>query len=63
MASSDGQVQFFLTHLPHIIAPIIGLAFLIKFGLYMRKLPPAHLNDDELAAWHAAQEARKRQAE
>ena len=56
-------MQFFLTHLPHIIAPLIGMAFLLKFALYMRKLPPAHLNDEELSAWHAAQQARKRQAE
>jgi hypothetical protein len=46
-------MNFFLTHLPHIIAPLVGLAFLIRFALYVRRLPPAHLSDEELAAWHA----------
>jgi hypothetical protein len=52
-------VRFFLTHLPHIIAPLLGLAFLARFALYIRKLPPAHLNDEELAQWHAERQARK----
>jgi hypothetical protein len=52
-------VNFFLTHLPHIIAPLLGLAFLARFALYVRRLPPAHLNDDELAEWHARRQAKK----
>ena len=48
-----GVVSFILTHLPHIIAPLLGLAFLARFALYVRRLPPAHLTDDELAEWHA----------
>jgi len=52
-------VRFFLTHLPHIIAPLLGLAFLARFALYVRRLPPAHLDDDELAQWHAERQVRK----
>jgi hypothetical protein len=52
-------MRFFLTHLPHIIAPLIGFAFLARFALYVRRLPPAHLNDEELAAWHAEHQAKK----
>jgi hypothetical protein len=48
-----GVVSFILTHLPHIIAPLLGLAFLARFALYVRRLPPSHLSDDELAEWHA----------
>jgi hypothetical protein len=48
-----GVVSFILTHLPHIIAPLLGLAFLARFALYVRRLPPSHLSDDELAQWHA----------
>jgi hypothetical protein len=48
-----GVVSFILTHLPHIIAPLLGLAFLARFALYVRRLPPSHLSDDELADWHA----------
>jgi hypothetical protein len=47
-----GVVSFILTHLPHIIAPLLGLAFLARFALYVRRLPPSHLSDDELAEWH-----------
>jgi len=54
-----GVVRFFLTHLPHIIAPLLGLAFLARFALYVRKLPPAHLSDEELAQWHAERQAKK----
>ena len=46
-------VSFILTHLPHIIAPLLGLAFLARFALYVRRLPPSNLSDDELAEWHA----------
>ena len=56
-----GVVGFILTHLPHIIAPLLGLAFLARFALYVRRLPPAHLSDEELAEWHA-QRGRKRAA-
>jgi hypothetical protein len=48
-----GVVSLILTHLPHIIAPLLGLAFLARFALYVRRLPPSHLSDDELAEWHA----------
>jgi hypothetical protein len=50
---------FVLTHLPHIIAPLLGVGFLARFGLYMRRLPPAHLSDEELAEWHAQRQAKK----
>jgi hypothetical protein len=46
-------MDFVLAHLPHIVAPIVGLGFLARFGLYVKRLPPAHLNDEELAAWQA----------
>jgi hypothetical protein len=52
-------VSFILTHLPHIIAPLLGLAFLARFAVYVRRLPPAHLSDEELAEWHATH-GRKR---
>jgi hypothetical protein len=46
-------MDFVLTHLPHIVAPLVGLGFLGRFALYVKRLPPAHLSDDELAAWNA----------
>lgn len=52
-------MQFILSHLPHIIAPLIGLGFLTKFALYVRRLPPAHLSDEELAAWQAKRNAKR----
>jgi hypothetical protein len=52
-------VSFVLSHLPHIIAPLLGLAFLARFAFYMRRLPPAHLSDDELAEWNARRQAKK----
>lgn len=55
-----GVVSFILTHLPHIIAPLLGLAFLARFALYVRRLPPAHLTDDELAEWHARRGGKAR---
>ena len=62
-----GVVSFILTHLPHIIAPLLGLAFLARFALYVRRLPPSDLSDDELAEWHAkrarASQARSDSAE
>jgi hypothetical protein len=55
-----GVVSFILTHLPHIIAPLLGLAFLARFALYVRRLPPSNLSDDELAEWHAQRARRSR---
>jgi hypothetical protein len=54
-----GVVGFILTHLPHIIAPLLGLAFLARFALYVRRLPPAHLSDEELAEWHAQRKGKR----
>jgi hypothetical protein len=53
MASSRTVMEFFLTHLPHIVAPLLGFAFLARFALYVKRLPPSHLTDEELAEWHA----------
>ena len=50
-------MQLILSHLPHIIPAVIGLAFLFRFAWYMKRLPPAGLTDDELAKWQAAQDA------
>ena len=55
-----GVVSFILTHLPHIIAPLLGLAFLARFALYVRRLPPSDLSDDELAEWHARRAHKSR---
>lgn len=46
-------MEFFLTHLPHIVAPLLGLGFLARFAVYVKRLPPSHLTDEELADWHA----------
>jgi hypothetical protein len=58
VASSGSAVEFFLTHLPHIVAPLLGFAFLARFAVYVKRLPPSHLSDEELAEWHA-QRAKK----
>ena len=55
------HVRLILTHLPHILAPLIGIAFLTRFALYVRRLPPSHLSDEELAEWHA-ERSRQREA-
>lgn len=51
-------MQLILSHLPHIIPAIVGLAFLARFTWYMKGLPPADLTDDELAEWHKAHQGR-----
>jgi hypothetical protein len=52
-------VQFVLLHIPHLLPVIVGVAFLGRFGLYAMRLPPAHLNDEELAAWTRDHDARR----
>ena len=47
-------MQLILTHLPHIIPAIVGLAFLARFTWYVKRLPPADLTDEELASWQAS---------
>jgi hypothetical protein len=46
-------MAFILAHLPHILAPLLGLAFLARFAVYVKRLPPSHLSDEELARWQA----------
>jgi hypothetical protein len=46
-------MDIIISHLPHILAPLVGVAFLVRLALYLKRLPPSHLNDEELAAWHA----------
>ena len=53
-------MQLILTHLPHIIPAIIGLAFLARFTWYMKSLPPADLTDEELANWQASHKHGRR---
>ena len=52
-------MKLILTHLPHIIPAVIGLAFLARFTWYMKSLPPADLTDEELAEWHATHQGRR----
>lgn len=54
-------MRLILTHLPHILAPLIGIAFLARFAMYVRKLPPSHLSDEELAQWHAERSRQREQ--
>ena len=56
-------MRLILTHLPHILAPLIGIAFLTRFALYVRRLPPSHLSDEELAEWHAERSRQREQKE
>jgi len=57
--SYAGPVQFVLLHIPHLLPAVVGLGFLARFGLYAARLPPAHLNDEELAEWHRRKEAER----
>jgi hypothetical protein len=54
-------MRLILTHLPHILAPLIGIAFLTRFAMYVRRLPPSHLSDEELAEWHAERSRQREQ--
>ena len=40
-----------LQHIPHIIPAAVGLLFLVRFGMYARRLPPRDLTDEQLTAW------------
>jgi hypothetical protein len=57
--SYAGPVQFVLLHIPHFLPAVVGLGFLVRFGVYASKLPPAHLSDEELAEWHRRKEAER----
>ena len=57
--SYAGRVQFVLLHIPHLLPAVVGLGFLVRFGVYASRLPPAHLNDEELAEWHRQKEAAR----
>jgi hypothetical protein len=52
-------VQFVLLHIPHLLPAVVGLGFLVRFGVYASRLPPSHLNDEELAEWHRQKEAAR----
>jgi hypothetical protein len=53
-------MEFVLLHLPHLLPALFGFGFLLRFGIYAAKLPPAHLSDEQLAEWHREQAARRR---
>jgi hypothetical protein len=57
--SYAGRVQFVLLHIPHLLPAVVGLGFLMRFGVYASRLPPAHLSDEELAEWHRRKEAER----
>lgn len=51
-----------LQHIPHIIPAVIGLAFLVRFGICARRLPPSNLTDDQLADWQRTRSGSKGRA-
>jgi len=55
-------VSLIIRHIPHIIPAVLALAFLIRFAVHARRMPPADLTDEQLAEWQAAraQPARSR---
>jgi hypothetical protein len=57
LCSYAGPVQFVLLHIPHFLPAVVGLGFLVRFGVYASRLPPSYLNDEELAEWHRKKEA------
>jgi len=49
---------FVVQHIPHIIAAVIALAFLVRMGVMMLQQPPAELSDEEVERWHQARRER-----
>jgi hypothetical protein len=48
-----------LTHLPHIIPALVGVGFLIRFAVNARRMPPADLSDEDLAARQSEHRSRR----
>jgi hypothetical protein len=53
-------VSLIIRHIPHIVPAVLALAFLIRFGLHARRMPPADLSDEQLAEWQAARRPSRR---
>ena len=52
-----------LTHLPHLLPPVVAFVFLARLAVWASKQPPSHFTDDEVAEWNRlrrAEEARLR---
>ena len=49
-----------LQHIPHIIPAAVGLLFLVRFGMYARRLPPRDLTDEQLTAWEREHSGHRR---
>lgn len=51
-------MSLIIRHIPHIIPAVLALAFLIWFGVHVRRMPPADLTDEQLAEWQANRTTR-----
>ena len=46
-----------LTHLPHLLPPVVALVFLARLALWASRQPPSHFTDAEVAEWNRLRDA------
>ncbi|MGI9117452.1 MAG: hypothetical protein ACR2JV_07435 [Gaiellales bacterium] len=53
------MVIWVLTHLPHLLPPIIAFAFLARLALWAAAQPPSHYTDEQIEEWERVRAAER----
>ena len=48
-----------LTHLPHLLPPVVAFVFLGRLAVWASKQPPSHFTDEEVEEWNRARDAEE----
>ena len=54
------MVVWVLTHLPHLLPPVVAVVFLARLAMWAAQQPPSHYTDEQVDEWnreHAAERA------
>ena len=54
------MVIWVLTHLPHIVPPIIAFVFIARLALWAAAQPPSHYTDEQVEEWNRERAAEQR---
>lgn len=49
-----------LTHLPHLLPPVVAFIFLARLAVWASQQPPSHYTDEQVEAWNREHEAERR---
>ena len=54
------MVVWVLTHLPHLLPPVVAFIFLARLAVWASQQPPSHYTDEQVEQWNLEHAAERR---